>query len=90
MCLIQSFAPPRLPHEIALRATVRVAPPLAACLRLLPEEFEELSQFRQPRALPFAICVEGGLGQKAKLLAARAEMRMPCAFRTEKYGKIVD
>ena len=34
-------------------------------------------------------CVEGGLGQTAKLLAARAEMRMPCAFRTGKYGKNV-
>ena len=34
-------------------------------------------------------CVEGGLGQIAKLLAARAEMRMPCAFRTGKYGKNV-
>ena len=31
-------------------------------------------------------CVEGRLGQIAKLLAARAEMRMPCAF---KYGRNV-
>ena len=33
------------------------------------------------------LCVEGGLGQIAKLLAARAEMRTPCAFRT---GERVD
>ena len=31
--------------------------------------------------------VEGGLGQKAKLLAARAEWRVSCAFGTEKHGK---
>ena len=34
-------------------------------------------------------CVEGGLGQIAKLLAARAEVRMSCALRTGKYGKNV-
>ena len=34
-------------------------------------------------------CVEGGLGQIAKLLAARAQMRMPCAFGTSKCGKNV-
>ena len=34
-------------------------------------------------------CVESGLGQIAKLLAARAEMRMPCACRTGKHGKNV-
>ena len=39
--------------------------------------------------LGFITCVEGGLGQRAKLLAARAEMRMPYAFRTSKYGKNV-
>ena len=30
-------------------------------------------------------CVEVGLGQIAELLAARAEMRMSCAFRKSKY-----
>ena len=39
--------------------------------------------------LGFINCVEGGLGQRAKLLAARAEMHMPYAFRTGKYGKNV-
>ena len=34
-------------------------------------------------------CVGSGLGQIAKLLAARAEMRMPCACRTGKHGKNV-
>ena len=33
--------------------------------------------------------VEGGLGQIAKLLAARAELRVSCAFGTGKYGKNV-
>ena len=32
-------------------------------------------------------CVETGLGREAKLLGARADMRMPCAFRIGKFGK---
>ena len=35
------------------------------------------------------LCVETGLGQVAKLLGARAELRMSCAFRTGKSGKDV-
>ena len=35
----------------------------------------------------FITCVEGGLGQIAKLPRPRAEMRMPCASRKSKYGK---
>ena len=35
------------------------------------------------------VCVETGLGQIAKLLGARAELRMSCAFRTGKFGKKV-
>ena len=35
------------------------------------------------------LCVETGLGQAAKLLGARADMRVSCAFRTGKFGKNV-
>ena len=39
-------------------------------------------------ALSQMICVETGFGQVAKLLGARAESRVSCAFRTGKYGKM--
>ena len=37
--------------------------------------------------LGLTTCVEGGLVQIAKLHGTRAEMRMPCAFRTGQYRK---